>query len=133
MTRCRLRRPIRGGGCGRFPLLLTGAAAFGFGLRAFVRTIKPVPFEKQAAAIQSLIEAGRDNKANYSKAIEEINRIAAYYREPGQQGLIRVYAGDAIYLSQRLKNLRVVRENYKQVEEHYGKAVAWGVVPSALG
>ncbi|HVT81685.1 MAG TPA: tetratricopeptide repeat protein [Phycisphaerae bacterium] len=115
----------------QIPLLLAGITAFGFGLRAFMHTIKPVPFERQAAGIQSLIEAGKDDAGNYTKAVEEINRIGPYYTRPEQQALLQVFAGDAIYLAQR-QQPAIVPENYKRVEEHYEKAVAWGVVPSAL-
>ncbi len=109
----------------QIPLLLAGVTAFGLGLRTFIRAIRLVPFDKQSASLQSLIDAGQ-----YAKAIEELNKIAPYYAEPAQQALLQQYAGDAIYLAQRQQPV-LVRENYEQVKAHYADAVAWGMHPSA--
>src|SRR5207237_2842031 len=99
-------------------------AVFGFGVRALVRTIHPVPFEEQVTAIRSMVTA-----KHYSKAIDEINRLAPYYTKPLEQGQLQALAGDALLLSQN-PEMGVVRINYEQALEHYRKAINLGVSPS---
>lgn len=106
------------------PLLLAGLALFGFGVRAFVRTIKPVAFQEQVRGIRSLLTLEQ-----YGEAVAEINRLAPYYGQPREQGELQVLAGDAHYLVQRQQGL--VRENYERVLRHYEKAVAFGIAPDA--
>src|SRR5689334_6505967 len=41
---------------------------------------------------------------------------------------LQMLAGDVHYLAQQ-NEPGLVRENYKRVTEHYGRAVAWGLLP----
>src|ERR1035437_10927766 len=62
------------------PLLIAGLVSFGFGVRALVKAIRPVPFDVQIKAIHSLQEAGE-----FPKAIEQINIMAASSKDRQQQ------------------------------------------------
>lgn len=106
------------------PLLLAGLALFGMGVKAFIKTIKPVPFEQQVTGIRALLQG-----ENYDKAISEINRLGEYYHEHKQQGALQILSGDAHYLIQR--GQPPVRDNYERVLKHYAKAVELGITPDA--
>ncbi len=106
------------------PLLLAGIIAFGFGIRAFVGTIRQVPFEQQVKGVEALIA-----QEKYAEAIKEINTLAPYYKEALQQGELQKLAGDATFLAQR-QSPTLVRVNYERVTDHYAKAVAWGLIPT---
>jgi tetratricopeptide (TPR) repeat protein len=102
------------------PLLLAGVGIFGLGVRAVVRTIKPVPFNVQVAGVRTMLGAEQ-----FPKAIEQINLLGKYYREPAQQAELQLLAGDTHFLWQR-KQPVPVRENFQRVIEHYQKGVALG-------
>ena len=104
------------------PLLLIGIAAFGLGVRELVRTIRPVPFEEQLKGVESLLQSGQ-----IPKAIEQINILGDYYKEAAEQAQLQRLAGDAHYLAQQGQPLE--RENFEAVEDHYKKAVEWGLAP----
>src|SRR5271170_7569365 len=107
------------------PLLLAGLAAFGYGVRALVKTYKPVPFSAQVTGVENLLASGK-----YAEAIAAINSLGDYYKVPAQQGELQRLAGDAHYLAQK-EQPAFVRENYEHINDHYGKAVALGVKPDA--
>jgi tetratricopeptide (TPR) repeat protein len=107
------------------PLLLAGLGLFGFGVRALVRTVKPVPFAAQVRGVRELLAAD-----HYKQAIEQINVLAGYYGGREQQGELQALAGDAHFLAQQ-KQPVLVRENYERVLQYYAKAVGLGVTPSA--
>jgi tetratricopeptide (TPR) repeat protein len=106
--------------------LLAGLALFGFGVRALVRTFKPVPFNIQAMGVRGLLANGQ-----YKKAIDAINVLGTYYHQSLEQGELQQLAGDAHYLAQQ-REPALVPENYKHVIEHYQRAVALGIVPGPV-
>jgi tetratricopeptide (TPR) repeat protein len=107
------------------PLLLAGLVGFGYGVRALVRTIKPVPFAEQVQGVEGLL-----TQQKYEEAIRQINTLAPYYKDAAQQGELEKLAGDAIYLAQRRQSAPV-RVNHENVDAHYRRAVAWGLIPTA--
>jgi tetratricopeptide (TPR) repeat protein len=107
------------------PLLLAGIAGFGYGVRALVQTLKPIPFPQQVHALEALLA-----QEKFADAIQQINTLAPYYKDAAQQGQLEKLAGDAIFLAQR-QQLAVVRANYESVVTHYRKALAWGLAPNA--
>ncbi|HUO10191.1 MAG TPA: tetratricopeptide repeat protein [Phycisphaerae bacterium] len=123
-----IARELGAGGWNRLwqvPLLLAGLAAFGFGLRALVKVFKPVPFESQVAGLNGLLQTGK-----YTETIDEINKLALYYKKKPEQAELQRIAGDAFYLAQKAQS-GFVRENYQHVAEHYEIAVKLGYVPDA--
>src|SRR3954468_5021367 len=70
-TRSRFATPNPWRRLWQVPLLFAGLAMFALGVRALVRTIRPVPFEEQVAALQSMV-----GTKHFTKAIDEINRLA---------------------------------------------------------
>jgi tetratricopeptide (TPR) repeat protein len=107
------------------PLLMVGIAGFGFGVRAVVRTIKPVPFERQVQGVESLLAAER-----FGDAVNQINILVPHYKDPKQQGELEKLSGDTLYLAQKKQESRV-RENDVRIMKHYSQAAAWGLVPTA--
>jgi tetratricopeptide (TPR) repeat protein len=107
------------------PLLVGGLVAFGIGLRALVKSIRPVPFDRQIAGVEGLV-----SQEKYAEAINQINILAPYYVKPEEQGELQKLAGDVTYLAQR-NQPAPVRENYERIAAHYQKAVAWGLPPTA--
>ncbi len=105
----------------QIPLLLAGLAAFGFGLRALVKAIKPVPFNEHIAELENII-ATKD----YTRAIDRINTLAPYFQAPSQLAKLNQLAGDAQYLFQKAQ-LAPVRENYQHVFDHYQQASNLGI------
>ena len=103
------------------PLLFLGLGVFGLGLRTLVRTLRPVPFEEQVQALASMVAA-----EHYSKAIDEINRLAPHYTQPAEQARLEALAGDALFLSQSQAG-GGVRADYEHAVEHYRKAVVLGL------
>ena len=87
---------LPGGKLVQVPLLLGGVALFGVGVRALMRTIRPVPFETQVKGVRTLVTAGE-----FAKAIEQINILGRYYAQPLQQGELQVLAGDVYYFAQK--------------------------------
>src|SRR3954464_15638089 len=71
----------------QIPLLCAGLGAFGFGVRALVRTVRPVPFEKQVESVQILIA-----QEEFGKAIEQINILGNYYVDVSEQAELQVLA-----------------------------------------
>ena len=110
----------------QIPLFLAGLALFGFGVRALIRVIRPVPFEIQISDIRGLLKGGR-----YVQAIDQINAIGNYYKAPLQQAQLQWLAGDAQYLAQSTQS-GFVRENYQWAADHYRKAVTLGARPTPL-
>ncbi len=121
----------RGGGAGgwgrvwQVPVLVVGIAAFGFGVRAVVKSRKTVPFATHIADVQNLLKAGQ-----YDRAVGQINTLGDYFTGPGQQAALQKLAGDAHYLAQK-KEAVFVRENYQRVADHYRKATTLGFVADA--
>jgi tetratricopeptide (TPR) repeat protein len=110
----------------QIPLLLIGLGVFGFGVRAVVRSIKPIPFETHVKDIRSLLASGEN-----VKAINQVNELYDYYPERSQQAQLQWLAGDAYFLSQT-KETGFVAANHEQVRELYRKAVALGAQPTPL-
>ncbi len=106
------------------PLLLAGIVGFGYGVRAVVRTIKPVSFAKQVQGVEGLL-----SEQKFGEAIQQINLLAPYYKDAAQQGELEKLAGDAIYLAQH-QQVTPVRANYEAVATHYRRALAWGLTPT---
>jgi tetratricopeptide (TPR) repeat protein len=106
------------------PLLLAGIVGFGYGVRALVRTIKPIPFARQVQGVEGLL-----NEQKYGEAIQQINLLAPYYKDAAQQAELEKLAGDAIFLAQR-QQVTPVRANYEAVATHYQRALAWGLAPT---
>jgi len=75
------------------PLLFLGLGVFGLGLRTLVRTIRPVPFEEQVQALASMMAA-----EHYSKAIDEINRLAPHLHAACGAGTPRGAGGRRLVL-----------------------------------
>ena len=107
------------------PLLLAGLVGFGYGVRALVHTIKPVPFSRQIQVVEAFLAQDQ-----FAEAIQQINNLAPYYKEAAQQGQLEKLAGDAMYLAQG-QQPAVVRANFESVAAHYRKALAWGFAPTA--
>ena len=107
------------------PLLIAGLVAFGFGVRGLVRVIKPVPFEAHVKNIQGLIA-----QQQYGVAIEQINKVCNYYKEPRQLGALHMLAGDA-YFAVTKEQRWAVPENNQQLVEHYKAGEQFGIAWSA--
>ncbi len=110
------------------PLLLAGVAGFGWGLRALVKSIHPVPFAQQARGIQALLNSGE-----YAKAVDQINILGNYYKKPLEQGQLQEFAGDAHFLAEE-KQLAggavLVPTTFDWTQKHNAYAVRLGIVPA---
>ena len=103
------------------PLLVAGLVAFGYGVRAWSRSVKPVPFETYVADIKGLIEGKQ-----FDKAIVQINKVCNYYKGAQQSGTLHLLAGDA-YFGAIHAPLGETEENWQQLIEHYRAAESFGV------
>ena len=83
--------------------------AFGLGLRALAKTIRPVPFERQVQDVQMLLAKGE-----FARAVKQINLLNNYYTDPRQLGKLHLLAGDALYLAQKKEPSQAIPGNSRR-------------------